>query len=338
MRFAFDADQREFARALREFLESECTPKDLRAIAEGEGGRSAERWSGLAEMGVVGLTAPEDQGGLGLNEVDLVLLMEEAGRAALPEPLAETTAVAIPMLRDHAPQPIRERWLPAAAKGQVTIAVGLRGMPDVAHAGSADVVLLEGEDSIHLLPHDGVTLTSRRSVDPTRPLYAVDWRPTDESPLVDGPSARDAAGTAFDRGALAAAAHLLGAAGRVIEMAAAYAKERVQFGKPIGSFQAVKHHLASTLVRLEFVRPVVYRAAWSVATGQPTRARDVSMAKATASDVALLAGRTSLQIHGAIGYTEEHDLHLWLKRIRALASAWGTATWHRVRVGRAVLS
>jgi alkylation response protein AidB-like acyl-CoA dehydrogenase len=336
MRFSFDPDQRQFAQALRELLERECTPKDLRAVAQGEDGRSADRWRALAEMGVVGLTAPVDHGGLGLDEVGLVLLMEEAGRAALPEPLLET-AVAIALLRDVAGDDVRERWLRPVATGELMIAVGLRGLPVVAHAGFVDGLLLEDEGSLHLLPGDSVTLTSRPSVDPTRPLATVKWQPTKASLIAEGETARGAATAAFDRGALGAAAQLLGLAARMIEMAAAYANERVQFGKPIGTFQAVKHHLANALVRLEFARPVVYQAAWSVANDVPDRSRDVSMAKASASEAALVAARGSLQVHGAIGYTEEHDLHLWLKRTRALASAWGTPAWHRRRVAEAVL-
>ena len=143
---------------------------------------------------------------------------------------------------------------------------------------------------------------------------------------------------AFDRGALAAAAQLLGVADRLIEIAADYAREREQFGKPIGSFQAVKHHLANALLALEFARPVTYRAAY---LGRPRRtattSTHVSMAKAYASDAAALAARTALQVHGAIGYTWEHDLHLWMKRAWALAAAWGDASWHRERVAHAVL-
>jgi alkylation response protein AidB-like acyl-CoA dehydrogenase len=124
----------------------------------------------------------------------------------------------------------------------------------------------------------------------------------------------------------------------MIELGAAYAKEREQFGVAIGTFQAVKHLLADALVRVEFARPAVYRAAHSVAVGAPNRSRDVSMAKAMASDAAIGSARASLQVHGAIGYTQEHDLHLWLRRARALANAWGTASWHRERVARAILS
>jgi alkylation response protein AidB-like acyl-CoA dehydrogenase len=136
---------------------------------------------------------------------------------------------------------------------------------------------------------------------------------------------------------LAVAAELLGVADRLIELAADYAREREQFGKPIGSFQAVKHHLANALLALEFARPVTYRAAYSIAHDDPDRSTHVSMAKTFASDAATLAARTALQVHGAIGYTWEHDLHLWMKRAWALAAAWGDASWHRERVAQEVL-
>jgi alkylation response protein AidB-like acyl-CoA dehydrogenase len=337
VRFAFDQEQREFAAALREFLERECTPKDVRAVAEGEHGRAAERWRGLAEMGVVGLTAPVDQGGLGMDEVGLVLLMEQAGRAALPEPFLEVTGVGIPLIRDVGSSSMRAEWLPQIARGEAMVAIGLGDVKAVAHAESADLLLLERGGSLHGVPSGEVKLSPQPSVDPSRRLATVEWPNTKDSVLVAGKAAREAAEMAFDRGALAAAAQLLGLADRMIQMATAYAKERVQFGKPIGTYQAVKHQLATALVRLEFARPVVYRAAWSVANDEPDRPRDVSMGKAAASEAASTALRASLQVHGAIGYTEEHDLHLYLKRARALASAWGTASWHRDRVADAVL-
>jgi alkylation response protein AidB-like acyl-CoA dehydrogenase len=174
-----------------------------------------------------------------------------------------------------------------------------------------------------------MTLTPTRSVDATRRIFEGGvWYGGD--PSLDLPLT--AARSAFDRGALGAAAMLCGIADRVIELGATYAQERHQFGKPIGSFQAVKHLLADALLGLEFARPLVYRAAWSVATGDEQRSRHVSMAKSYASDAAMNASRASLQVHGAIGYTHEHDLHLWLNKATVLAHAWGTAAWHRERI------
>jgi len=141
---------------------------------------------------------------------------------------------------------------------------------------------------------------------------------------------------AFDRGALGTAAVLVGLGQAMLDMTVGYVRERHQFGVPIGSFQAVKHHLADAALALEFARPTVWRAAWSVAHDEPTRARDVSMAKAMASDAATLAGRKALQCHGAIGYTVEADLHLYLKRTWALARSWGDAAFHTDRVATAL--
>jgi hypothetical protein len=140
-------------------------------------------------------------------------------------------------------------------------------------------------------------------------------------------------GLAFDRGAWGTAAVLVGLAQRMLDLTTEYVKERHQFGVPVGSFQAVKHHLADAALQLEFARPAVYRAAWSLAVRDNDRSRDVSMAKAMASDAAQFVGRQALQCQGAIGYTVESDLHLYLKRSWALARSWGDAWWHRDRVG-----
>jgi len=165
------------------------------------------------------------------------------------------------------------------------------------------------------------------SVDRARRLVRVSdlGEPTGE---VDDP---------FDRMVFGTAALLVGLAKRLTAMTVDYAKERQQFGQPIGGFQAVKHHLASTHLAIEFAAPAVYRAAWSLANDQPTVPRDVSMAKAMAGDAAEQAARVALQVHGAIGYTFESDLHLWMKRVWALSPAWGDAAFHRRRVADAVI-
>jgi alkylation response protein AidB-like acyl-CoA dehydrogenase len=332
VRFAFTDDQLSFRDAVRDLLEKECPPAHVRAMWESETGRSPELWSRLAEMGVVGLTAPEEAGGLGLDEVDLVLLLEESGRAALPEPLVETTAVGVPLLRDV---DALDRW-----PDRGIVAVGLDSVPYVTDAHVADVLVVQHGEQLHALAPGGFGLTAVPTLDRARRPFAVDWTPSPSTrlPIIDGAGDIGAVvARAFDRGALGIAAQLLGIADRLIELAAGYAREREQFGKPIGSFQAVKHHLANALLALEFARPVTYRAAHSVAHDDPQRTTHVSMAKAFASDAATLAARTALQVHGAIGYTWEHDLHLWMKRAWDLAAAWGGAAWHRERVARAIL-
>jgi alkylation response protein AidB-like acyl-CoA dehydrogenase len=313
MKFAFTADQLALRDALRDLLDKECTPDVARVSHE------PELWKRLAEMGVQGLRRE-------LNEIDLVLLLEEAGRALVPGPLFETAAVAVPALEEAE----EEQWLERASSGDAVVAVGLGDQP-VAHGDVADLLILETDGAIHAIPAAEVELEPVPEMADARKLFRVRWDPQPETQLKVDES------LTFDRAVLAAAAELIGIADRVIEMAAGYAKEREQFGKPIGSFQAVKHLLATALMRLEFARPAVYRAANSVAKDVPARSRDVSMAKAFASDAATLACRNALQVHGAIGYTEEHHLHLWLKRGWALAFAWGDAGWHRDRVGQTVL-
>jgi alkylation response protein AidB-like acyl-CoA dehydrogenase len=333
--FAFDEDQLEFRAQLRAFAEKQCKPADIREAWASPLGWSPPRWAALAEMGVVGITVPEEFGGMGLGLVDAVLLLEEAGRAGLPEPLVETIALGVPVLADAPGQQgsvLQSRWLSAVADGGVRIAVGTSSMPAVPGAEGADLLLLERDGELHAVPAAAVALTPRPALDGSRRLAQVDWAPSPSTLVVSGFEAEEVLAALGDRAAMATGAVLVGVADRLIAMAAQYAKDRSQFGKPIGSFQAVKHHLADALVRVEFARPMVYRAALSLSDGDGDASLHASMAKAMASDAATLAARTALQVHGAIGYTWEHDLHLWMKRAWALAAAWGDAATHRARV------
>ncbi len=309
MRFAFTDEQLELRDAVRDFLEKECPPRVVREAWTNAHGRSG-LWEKLGELGVLGVLAPEAAGGLGGSFLDLVLLLEESGRVALPEPLVEHAAVALPALD-----------APGAAAGGTTVTVGLPGTRFVPYADSAAVLLLDGE----AVERGALTLERHDSVDGSRRLFTVG-----RGPFAMG-------GEPFDRGALGTAAQLLGLAHHLLDVTVEYANQRHQFGVPIGSFQAIKHKLADVRLALEFARPVVYRAAYSVAGGDDDRSVHVSMAKAYASDAAVLSARHALQVHGAIGYSYEHDLHLWLKRVWALAASWGDAAWHRARVGRAIL-
>jgi alkylation response protein AidB-like acyl-CoA dehydrogenase len=188
---------------------------------------------------------------------------------------------------------------------------------------------------LHAVDPGDVELTAQPSIDGAQRLFTIEWNSAAATQLAGGKAAEAAMLAAFDRAAFGVAAQLLGVADRVIELAADHARQREQFGQPIGSFQAVKHLLANALLKLDFARPAVYRAAWSMAheAGHPElRARDASMAKAYASEAATTAASVALQVHGAIGYTWEHDLHLWMKRAWTLAGAWGDAARHRERV------
>jgi len=333
--FLFSEDQQLFRESVRDFLAKECTPEVVRSVWESETGRNSSLWKQLAELGLLGALAPEEHGGMGMDEIDFVLLLEECGRAALSEPLAETAAIGVPLLTDLGGD-LAAEWLPRAASGDATLSVGLEVDPLVAAADSADLFLLQSGDEIHALPRDSVSPVAQPANDRSRRLFSVEWTPSTATCVVRGAEAKRLLALTFDRGVLAYAAQQLGIAKQLLDLAVAYAKEREQFGKPIGSFQAIKHLIANVAVALEFARPVVYRAAYSVARGTKHRASDISHAKLAASEAALRAAKTSLQVHGAIGYTWEVNLHLWMKRAWSLDVAWGTAAFHRARVAECV--
>jgi hypothetical protein len=334
MHFAFTDDQSAFADAVRDLLAKECTPEVVRAAWDAPSGRSPQLWSQLAEMGVVGLLAPEGVGGFGLRDIDLVRILAEAGYAGLTEPLSDTAAVAVPAIRDHGESSEAEALLQRVTAGEVTVGVGLATEPTVLHAASAEVFLLEAADGLHLVDRDVVELSEVESIDGSRRLARVLWHPSAATRMSGGTAAAD---EARDRAAVATAAELCGLGDRMLEMTVGYVGERKQFGVPIGSFQAIKHHLADALLALEFAKPLVWRAAYSASMGDRRASLHASMAKAQASDAAEAVAAAALQCHGAIGYTVEYDLHLYMKRTWALARRAGDARYHRRRVADAVL-
>ena len=328
MHFAFSDEQLALRDAVRDLLAKECPPAAVRAAWTSGTGRCPTAWSALTEMGVLGVLAPEAIGGLALDEVDLVLALEETGRVALPEPIVETAAVAVPLLA--ALDDTRAADLVAGSSAALVHALA----PYAVWADSAAVIVVLGEAHGSVEAPADVELTPAASVDGARRLFTVGIGSVAGSPAAL--TAHEAA-LAFDRAALGTAAQLVGLADRMIAMTVEYASQRKQFGVPIGSFQAVKHHLADARLALEFARPLVYRAAWTVAERDPDRSLAVSLAKASASDAAVLAARVALQCHGAMGYTTEYDLHLFMKRSWALAATWGDAAWHRARIQRGIL-
>jgi alkylation response protein AidB-like acyl-CoA dehydrogenase len=317
VRFALTEDQVAFRDAVRDLLAKECTPAIVRAAWEApEGELDRGVWHQLEAMGVLGVLVPEADGGLGLDETYLVPVLEEAGRVALPHPIVETAMVAAPLL----------------GVGAGMVATDLGG-PLVPCAADADVLLLRWGHTLARVDRDAADLTAVGTVDRSRRAATVAHPGTVGEPLSEDPAVVE---LALDRGALGTAALLVGLGQAMLDLTVGYVQERQQFGVPVGSFQAVKHHLADAALALELTRPAVLRAAWSTAHRSPTRGRDVSMAKAMASDAAELVGRKALQCHGAIGYTVEADLHLSLKRTWALARAWGDSAHHTDRVSAAL--
>ncbi|WP_395110679.1 acyl-CoA dehydrogenase family protein [Actinomadura sp. SCN-SB] len=321
MRFSFTADQRLLAETVREVLGKTCPPEAVRASATGD--RPGPAWRALAEVGLLGAHIAEEHGGLGLSPVDTVLAYEETGWFAVPGPLVETAVAAPVLLRDGGTARLEE-----IAAGTLVVSARPADAPAFPDADLAGLLLVAGpEDEVSIIEEP--VLTRHDSVDATRPLFTA---------ASSGPTRSARGRAAFDHAALATAAQLLGLGRRLREDAVGYAKQRRQFGKVIGSFQAVKHLLADVAVGLEFAAPLVYRAAYSLSHDAPTASRDVSMAKNAASQAVHRAARTALQVHGAIGYTDELDLHLWLNRVWALRAAWGDEGFHRTRLRAALFN
>lgn len=336
MDFGFSSDQLLLQKTVRDFLEGECSPEWIRAQWQTETGRSPDFWAQLAEIGVPSLIVSESHGGLGMDETDLVLLLEEVGRVGLAEPIASTAvgAALLASLPDGGPA---AEWLPKVAAGEAILAVGHPHTPFVADAHVADLLITLAGDDLHALPIEAVELEAQKSNDGAQRLFRAFFEASPATRIAQGEEARQLMDAAVDRGAVFCAAQALGVADQLVKLAADYAGQRVQFGVAIGSFQAVKHMLADVMVKTEYARSHVHRAAYSIAHDAPARSVDASMAKIAACEAALAAGRASLQVHGAIGYTYEQDVHVWMKRAWSLDLAFGDSVFHRNRLCAGVI-
>jgi alkylation response protein AidB-like acyl-CoA dehydrogenase len=330
MNFDLTDDQRSIQRTARDFLAARYKPEEIRRLAyETERGFTDESWADICELGWPALLVDEEHGGLGLGVVELAVVQEELGAALAPSPFLSSVAAAA-LIADAGSDEQRARWLPGLAAGDARGTVAsLRdgdGWAAVPDADGADVVVLRDGDGWALA--EGMTVAPVRALDPTRRL----WNVTADGALdpLRGDGAR-----AADVIAVALAAESVGVALRTLEMAVAYAKEREQFGRPIGAYQAVSHACAQMLLEVEGARSVVLYAAWALdheEIASPPAPLAASMAKAYASDAGWRVPAAALQVHGGIGFTWEHDLHLWLKRGKANAYLWGDAREHRARV------
>lgn len=319
MKFALSEEQQSLAEALDEIIESAGGTKVARTWAEGNTEPGLALWGQLAELGLFGLCLAEDDGGMGGTAVDLAVAFERLGFHAVPGPYIESAALLPELVDDSVRSGILDGSLvaTAAVPGPVPYAL------DAAAAHRSFVV---GPGSLS----EASAGPGIPSVDRTRTL--------NELTAVGQETALDpaAAELAVDRATLACSAMLLGAGERLLDEAVSYAKIREQFGRAIGEYQALKHQLADVRIALTFARPLIYGAALDL--GGPDGARSVSAAKVAAGDAAHLAARVALQVHGAIGYTEEHDLGLWITRVRALTGVWGTPRHHRSRIAAVLLA
>ncbi|GAP45724.1 acyl-CoA dehydrogenase family protein [Streptomyces azureus] len=305
MRFLLDAEQHAFAASLDALLTAADTPAVVRDWSQGDHASGRALWSRLAEAGVLALAVPERyEGGLGPRPAELAVAFVELGRHAVPGPLVETVTAAA--LLSGADPGTAKRLLPELASGGTMATVGLE--KSYALDGDAAALRLScSPDGIRLSPGHGPV---RPSLDPARRLTPL--TPGGEF-LVPGPLTEQA--LAWAR--LATAAQALGIGLALLDKTVAHVRQRCQFGVPVGSFQAVKHRLADAKIALEFARPLVFGAALTM------RQAEVAAAKVAACEAAYSTARTALQLHGAIGYTAEYGLSLWLTKARALRTAWG---------------
>lgn len=333
MNFSLSEEHRLMGDTLGELLAAVDVPAAVRSWADGERDATDALWAQLAEFGVTALVHEQRHGGIGADAGHLVAAFEQLGRYAVPGPLVESGVVAPILLAaateagDGPGSETATALLEALAEGERRVTVVVPPLTPLAldaDAVAAVLVAADGALTLHEAPElDEVS----RSVDPARRLFPA---PTgDGTVLLTGDAVTAAVERATQLAALATAAQLIGAGRHLLEVTREYTLQRRQFGREIGEFQAVKHHLADAAIALEFAWPLVLGAAVAIDAGSRDAARDVSAAKLRASVAADRVARIALQVHGAIGYTSEYDLGLWLKKVRALVGAWGTPAYHR---------
>ena len=342
MDFSFTSEQLQLCESIGKFLHESLTAEDIRSSWELSDGRCPTRWQQLTELGLAAVLVPEAYGGLGLSEVDFILLATECGFAGLPEPIVEYALVTLPLLAALAAQGVSEaeQLIESILAGTNHVAVAAPSDPFVNDAHSASQLLILNETGIYLVPQSQVTLELQPDVDPSARRYHLVWQPKEDYLCVPPEQSENLIQQAILRGSLGVSAQQLGAASKVLELAVAYCNEREQFGKPIGSFQAVKHLLANVAVQIEFAKPLLYRAAYDLArqdmNSLEQSALSVCQARISVDKAAWLAATNSLQVHGAMGYTWEMDLQIWLKRIWSLSNLWGSIGWHKARLAKAL--
>ncbi len=376
MDFGFSEEQEMLRQSARQFLETECAMTYVRKMMDDDRGFSDEQWKKMAGLGWQGLIVPEEFGGAGLNMVDLIVVLEEMGRVVMPGPFFATAMFgAIPLLLGGS-KAQRKKYLPGIADGSLKATLAqveesgrwdaagitlpakkdgksfsLSGTKLFVHdAHNADLLLVpartsgKSEKGVTLFLVDakapGVSITLLKTMDQTRKLCEVNF--SNVTVGADAVLGKVGAGWALldriiDRAKVALCGEMCGGAQRVLEMSVGYAKVREQFGRPIGSFQAIQHKCANMMVQVESSKSATYYAAWAVANDVPEAHLASCMAKAYCSDAYRMVSGEGIQIHGGIGFTWEHDMHIFFKRAKGSEVTFGDATWNRELVAQVVL-
>jgi alkylation response protein AidB-like acyl-CoA dehydrogenase len=357
MQFGLSESQEFLKDSARKFFAGECPSVEMRRLMETDTAYDAALWSKLGDQGYTGIIFPEEYGGVGLGKVELMLLMEEAGRALLPGPFFSTVVLAGSVLNAVATPAHKKQCLAPICRGEVRSTVAL--VEDttnwdpksvemsatngkltgekffVSDAAIADFLIVIARDGVFVVDSKarGLKISPMHGMDLTRKLYVVEFSGTPAEKIA---TASDLA-RAFDVATAALAAELVGGMQRTLDITVEYAKTRKQFGKPIGMFQAVQHQCADMYLETESSRSAVYYAGWALEENSPDAATAVSIAKMYASDAARTVGNRGIQIHGGMGFTWENDIHLYYRRAKASETAFGDATFHRERIASMVI-
>jgi len=357
MQFGLSESQEFLKDSARKFFAGECPSAEMRRLMETDTAYDAALWSKLTDQGYTGIIFPEEYGGVGLGKVELMLLMEETGRALLPGPFFSTVVLAGSVLNAVATPVHKKQYLAPICGGEVRSTVALvensanwdpRAVElsasngkltgekfFVSDAAIADFLIVVGRDGVFVVDSKarGLKISPMHGMDLTRKLYVVGFGNT---PAEKIGSASDLA-RALDITTAALAAELVGDMQRTLDITVEYAKTRKQFGKPIGMFQAVQHQCADMYLETESSRSAVYYAGWALEENSPDASTAVSIAKMYASDAARTVGNRGIQIHGGMGFTWENDIHLYYRRAKASETAFGDATFHRERIASVVI-
>lgn len=349
MEFVFTDEQRMIGETVRGFFAEHATSARTRAAMAGEG-IDRDLWQAFAaELGLAGLALPEECGGAGLGMVELAQVAEAAGSHVSALPLLGHAMLGAALVAGGNDAQGAE-WLPRLARGEVIAAAAwvdpaqiteeagtISGTIDfVAHGASADILLIHSGNHAWLVDPRGVgvAITRKVTLDQTRPLATITLDRAPAEPLGD-PDAAIAA--ALAAGWIVLAAEGLGVAQAALDRTVSYSRERVQFGRPIGSFQAYKHRLADMVVEIEQARSAVYWAACAVDENSPEAPLALHAAKSFAADTAFFCAGNMIQLHGGIGFTWDHDAHLYFKRARSLQTMLGHGAWHREAIAAMIL-
>jgi alkylation response protein AidB-like acyl-CoA dehydrogenase len=357
MQFGLTESQEFLKNSTRKFFAGECPSAEMRRLMETNTAYDATLWSKLTDQGYTGIIFPEAYGGVGLGKVELMLLMEEAGRALLPGPFFSTVVLAGSVLDAVGTREHKKKYLEPICKGEVrsTVAIleaGASWNPwdvqvsaasgkltgeklFVSDAVVADFLIVVARDSVFVVDSKarGLKISPMSGMDLTRKLYVVEFNNTPAEEI--GSNLK--LSRAFDIATAALAAEMVGGMQRTLDVTVEYAKTRKQFGKPIGMFQAVQHQCADMYLETESSRSAVYYAGWALEENSPDAATAVSIAKMYCSDAARTVGNRGIQIHGGMGFTWENDLHLYYRRAKASETAFGDATFHRERIASMVI-